>query len=60
MSFVSFFRAVEGFKEDLNLQTFGASCAPLTLAFKTISEKIKQIELKLITAPTEEAVIEIT
>ena len=30
------------------------------MAFKTISEKIKQVELKLITPPTEEAVIEVT
>ena len=30
------------------------------MAFKTISEKIKQVELKLITPTTEDAVIELT
>lgn len=60
MCFVFFIRAVVVFKEDLNLANFGASCAPLTQAFKTISEKIKQVELKMMTAPSEEAVIEVT
>ena len=54
------FRAVDTFKEDLNLVNFSASCAPLTQAFKTISEKIRQIELKLATEPGEQAVIQVT
>ena len=53
-------RAVNLYKKDLNLATFSQSCAPLTHAFKTISEKINQIELKLLTPTTEEAVIEVT
>ena len=48
------------YKINLNLAAFSESCAPLTQAFKTISEKIKQIELKLLTPTTEEAVIETT
>ena len=51
---------MDEFKKDLNVATFGMECRPLTLAFKTISDKIRQIELKLGTAPSEEAVIEVT
>ena len=55
-----FYRAVNVFKRELNLANFSASCAPLTLAFKTISDKIRQIELKLLTPVNEDAVIEVT
>ena len=51
---------MDDFKKDLNLANFGVSCAPLTQAFKTISEKIKQVELKMMTATSEQAVIEVT
>ena len=52
--------AVNVFKEELNEEQFTASCGPLTLAFKTISDKIRQIELKLLTPETDEAIVEAT
>ena len=58
--FCVYSRAVNIFKEDLNLSQFSASCGPLTLAFKTISEKIRQVELKLATPCDQEAVVEVT
>ena len=39
---------------------FGHSCGPLTLAFTHISERIRQIELKLLTPATQQAVVEAT
>ena len=53
-------RAVNTFKIELNLANFGSAVAPLTLAFKTISEKIRQIELKLATPAGQDAVVEAT
>ena len=53
-------RAVEIFKEDLNLARFSLSCGPLTQAFKSISERVRQVELKLSTPSSKEAVVEET
>ena len=52
--------AVDRFKEDLSLAAFQQSCVPLTQAFAVISGKVRQVQLKLSTKPSEEAIFEET
>lgn len=56
----SCFRAVNDFKIDLDMVQFGHSCGPLTVAFTNISQRIRQIELKLLTPSSQMAVVEAT